>query len=194
LYLRSEIHFFNGIWQLTKMIVVLNRDNSKPMKKIFSLFLVTAVAAAVSYAQPNSNTTTTGDNKTENKEDDDDDSCYRKWHRIFKLRGADEVPDGEYDNVIVTFREGTSGNCYYGKAIVKKGFLKEIYVRFSDGKYEKVEFDPKEEFGIANGISDPVVAHLKNQRQVLNVIFKEKLRPKGNAYDQAPDPELDDYN
>lgn len=126
--------------------------------------------------------------------DDDDDSCYRKWYRIFKIRGADEVVDGEYDNVIISFREGTHGNCYYGKAVVKKGVLKEIYVRFVDGKYEKVEFDPKEEFAVQNGISDAVVAKLKGERQVLNVIFKDKLRPKGNSYDQAPDPELDDFN
>ncbi len=51
---------------------------------------------------------------------DDDDSCYRKWYRIFKLRGADEVTDGEYDNVIISFRQGTHGNCYYGKCVVKK--------------------------------------------------------------------------
>ncbi|MBW7935736.1 MAG: hypothetical protein LC101_07435 [Flavobacteriales bacterium] len=128
------------------------------------------------------------------QKDKDDDSCYRKWWRIFQLRGADDVIDGEYDNVIISFREGTRGNCFYGKCLVKKGTLREIYVKFVDGKYEKVEFDVKEDFMIKNGISDPVVAKLKGNREVLNVIFKEKLRPKGNAYEQAPDPDIDDYN
>lgn len=128
------------------------------------------------------------------QKDKDDDSCYRKWWRIFQLRGADDVIDGEYDNVIISFREGTRGNCFYGKCLVKKGTLREIYVKFVDGKYEKVEFDAKEDFMIKNGISDPVVAKLKGNREVLNVIFKEKLRPKGNAYEQAPDPDIDDYN
>ncbi|MBE2247701.1 MAG: hypothetical protein IAE67_10635 [Candidatus Competibacteraceae bacterium] len=132
--------------------------------------------------------------QNEQQKEKDDDSCYRKWWRIFQLRGADEVPDGEYENVIISFREGTRGNCYYGKCIVKKGTLREIYVKFVDGKYEKVEFDAKEDFIIKNGISDPVVAKLKGNREVLNVIFKEKLRPKGNAYEQAPDPEIEDYN
>lgn len=125
---------------------------------------------------------------------DDDDSCYRKWYRIFKLRGADEVTDGEYDNVIISFRQGTHGNCYYGKCVVKKGKIKELQIKVVDGKYEKVEIDPKEDILITNGISDAIVAKLKGERQVLNVIFKDKLRPKGNAFEQAPDPDIDDFN
>jgi hypothetical protein len=125
---------------------------------------------------------------------DDDDSCYRKWYRIFKLRGADEVTDGEYDNVVISFRQGTHGNCYYGKCVVKKGKVKEVYIKVIDGKYEKVEMDPKEDILIANGISDAIVAKLKGERQVLNVIFKDKLRPKGNSFEQAPDPDIDDFN
>lgn len=154
------------------------------MKKFLFFLLVSVATSAMALGQ----------NTTTNDKEEDDASCYRKWYRIFKIRGADEVPDGEYDNVIVSFREGSHGNCYFGKVVVKKGFLKEIQIRFVDGKYEKVEFDPKDDYAIANGISDPVVAYLKNERHVLNVIFKDKLRPKGNSYDQAPDPEIDDYN
>lgn len=125
---------------------------------------------------------------------DDDDSCYRKWYRIFKLRGADEITDGEYDNIVISFRQGIHGNCYYGKCVVKKGKIRELYIKVVDGKYERVEIDPKEDILITNGISDPIVAKLKGERQVLNVIFKDKLRPKGNAFEQAPDPDIDDFN
>lgn len=123
----------------------------------------------------------------------EEESCYRKWYKIFQLRGADEVPDGDYDNVVVSLRQGIHGNCYYGKVSIKKGTIREIQIRIVDGKFEKVNFDVKEDYAVVNGISETIVARLRGNRHELNVIFKDKLHPKGNAYDQAPDPDVEEY-
>lgn len=123
----------------------------------------------------------------------DDMSCYRKWYKIFQLRGADEVPDGDYEEVIITLREGIHGSCFYGKVTVKGGTIRDIQVRDVEGKYENVNFDVKEKYEISNGISETILARLRGTRYELNVVFKDKLRPKGNTFDQAPDPDIDDY-
>ena len=44
-----------------------------------------------------------------------------------------------------------------------------------------------------NGISETIVARLRGNRHELNIVFKDKLRPKGNAYDQAPEPNVEEY-
>ena len=56
-----------------------------------------------------------------------------------------------------------------------------------------VNFDVKEDYAIENGISETIVAKLRGNRYELNVIFKEKLRPKGNSFDQAPDPDIEEF-
>lgn len=149
-------------------------------KKWILLSLIMMVSTLGMFAQTN-------DDKT------DEESCYRKWYKIFQLRGADEVPDGDYDNVVVSLRQGVHGSCYYGKVSVKKGTIRSIEIRIVDRKFEKVTFDAKEDYAIVNGISETIVAKLRGNRHELNVVFKEKLRPKGNSYDQAPDPEMDEY-
>ncbi len=126
-------------------------------------------------------------------EDQKEESCYRKWYKIFQLRGADIVEDGDYDNVVVSLRQGIHGSCYYGKVTVKKGKLTSIEIRIVDGKFEKVSFDVKEDYEIVNGISETIVAKLRGNRHELNVVFKDKLHPKGNSFDQAPDPEIEEY-
>jgi len=126
-------------------------------------------------------------------ENNDQESCYRKWYKIFQLRGADDVTDGDYDNVVVSMRQGVHGSCYYGKVTVKKGILTSIEIRIIDGKFEKVSFDVKEDYAVENGISETVVAKLRGNRYELNVVFKEKLRPKGNSFDQAPDPDIEEF-
>jgi hypothetical protein len=123
----------------------------------------------------------------------DEESCYRKWYKIFQIRGADMVEDGDYDNVVVSLRQGIHGSCYYGKVTVKKAKITSIEIRIVDGKFEKVSFDVKEDYEVVNGISETIVAKLRGNRHELNIVFKDKLRPKGNSYDQAPDPEIEEY-
>ncbi len=127
------------------------------------------------------------------EENTDEESCYRKWYKIFQLRGADEVPDGDYDNVVVSLRQGVHGDCYYGKVTVKKGTIRSIQIRIVDGQFEKVTFDAKDDYAVINGISETIVARLRGDRQEVNIVFKEKLRPKGNSYDVAPDPDIEEY-
>jgi len=131
--------------------------------------------------------------QTTTEEKEDPESCYRKWHKIFQIRGADVVEDGDYDNVVISLRQGIHGSCYFGKVTVKKGTIRSIDIRIVDGKFEKIQFDAKEDYMIENGISETIVAKLRGNRNEVNVIFKDKLRPKGNAYDQAPDPEIEEY-
>lgn len=153
------------------------------MVKYFMIFLV---ALSLPVINMNAQSSDTDDKKEE-------ESCYRKWYKIFQLRGADEVPDGDYDNVVVSLRQGIHGSCYYGKVSVKKGIIRDIQIRIVDGKFEKVNFDVKEDYAIVNGISETIVARLRGNRHELNVIFKDKLHPKGNSYDQAPDPDVEEY-
>jgi hypothetical protein len=94
---------------------------------------------------------------------------------------------------VVSMRQGVHGSCYYGKVTVKKGILTSIEIRIIDGKFEKVTFDVKEDYTIENGISETIVAKLRGNRYELNVVFKEKLRPKGNSFDQAPDPDIEEF-
>ena len=47
-------------------------------------------------------------------------NCYNKWSIKFEERGADEVEDGIYTDVIITSRIGAKANCWSGKAEVRK--------------------------------------------------------------------------
>ena len=40
-------------------------------------------------------------------------SCYSKYEKVFEKRGATEVHDGTYDNVIISIRKGSMADCFY---------------------------------------------------------------------------------
>ena len=48
-------------------------------------------------------------------------TCYTKYAKVFEKRGAYEVTDSIYDNVIITIRKGSMADCFYGKVNVKNG-------------------------------------------------------------------------
>ncbi|GIV40930.1 MAG: hypothetical protein KatS3mg034_0240 [Vicingaceae bacterium] len=120
-------------------------------------------------------------------------TCYQKYALVFEKRGAFPVKDGTYDDVIITFRRGSSADCFLGKATVKDGriILDELYIKFEDGTYEKIERKfkyPEEPIKIVNGISNSIVCH---DDELINVMFVKHIKPKKKNYKKAPEPEFD---
>ncbi len=116
-------------------------------------------------------------------------NCYNKWALKFEDRGADDVKDGVYDDVIVTFRLGNKATCNNGKAEVLKGKIIKFYILLSDGSYEEVKRTWKnksnENVTIVNGISK---AFLSVHNELINVMWPNKIKPKRAKPSVAPDP------
>jgi hypothetical protein len=73
-------------------------------------------------------------------------NCYNKWSIKFEQRGADEVEDGIYNDVIITSRVGAKANCWSGKAEVRKKKLVKFYIIKEDNTEEEVTRTWKKEF------------------------------------------------
>lgn len=116
-------------------------------------------------------------------------NCYNKWSIKFDERGAEEVQDGVYTDVIVTSRVGAKANCYSGKAEVSKGMLLRCYIVLEDGTYEEVKRvwknNTNKEVAIVNGISSAMIT---NHNELINVLWPKKIKPKKAAAKKAPDP------
>lgn len=116
-------------------------------------------------------------------------NCYNKWSIKFDERGADEVKDGVYTDVIITSRVGSKANCYSGKAEVSKGMLLRCYIILEDGTYEEVKRTWKnntnKDVSITNGISSAMVT---SNNELINVLWPKKIRAKKAAAKKAPDP------
>lgn len=145
------------------------------MKKIlFGLFVLSLFSSAVVKAQ-------------------ETQSCYQKYAAAFEKRGAHQIEDGTYDDVIITFRKGSMAECLYGKVQVKKGNINthEMYLKFEDGSHEKIfrkyRF-PDQEIDITNGMSKTMVTI---DDELITVLFVKKIKPKKKSYMKAPDPDFD---
>ena len=116
-------------------------------------------------------------------------NCYNKWAIKFEERGADEVADGIYDDVIITNRQGPKATCLTGRAEVRNGFLTHIWMLLSDGTYEELrrtwKNNSNENVNITNGISRPM---LSMQGELFNVLWPNKIRPKKAKPIAAADP------
>lgn len=148
------------------------------MKKIYALTLFTCLISAWSVAQ----------NKAEVLEL----NCYNKWSVKFEERGAEEIKDGVYTDVIVSFRQGAKANCYTGKAEVIGGKIAHFYTENVDGQYTQInkQWKPSspKEVAIINGIS---VTMITVHNELINVIWPNKIKPKKAALKRAPEPEDD---
>jgi hypothetical protein len=117
-------------------------------------------------------------------------NCYNKWSIKFEQRGADEVEDGIYTDVIITSRVGAKANCWSGKAEVRKKKLVKFYILKEDNTEEEVtrtwkkDFDNKD-VDIINGISETM---LTVHNEMINVLWPKKIKPKKAAAKQAPEP------
>ncbi len=120
-------------------------------------------------------------------------TCYQRYAKVFEKRGAHPIADGVYDDVILSFRRGSSADCFYGKVRVKEGLIvkSEIFLKFEDNTYEKVVRQykhPDDNIGVSNGISKTMVTM---DDELINVMFVKKIKPKKKKYVRAPDPIFD---
>lgn len=116
-------------------------------------------------------------------------NCYNKWAAKFEERGAEEVKDGVYEDVIITFRLGNKANCNNGKAEVLKGKVIKFYILLSDGSHEEVKRTWKnksnENVTVINGISKSL---LTVHNELINVLWPSKIKAKKAKPSVAPDP------
>lgn len=116
-------------------------------------------------------------------------NCYNKWAAKFEDRGADDVKDGVYEDVIITNRQGAKAVCNNGKAEVIKGKLTKFYILLSDGTYEEVKRTWKnasnENVTIINGMSKSMISV---HNELINVLWPSKIKPKKAKPTTAPDP------
>jgi hypothetical protein len=119
----------------------------------------------------------------------DDLNCYNKWSVKFDSRGAEDVADGVYTDVIVTSRVGGKANCWSGKAEVLHNKLLRCYITLEDGTFEEVKRTWKngsnKEVAIVNGISTSMVTV---HNELINVLWPNKIKAKKPAAKKAPDP------
>lgn len=126
-------------------------------------------------------------------DDDAQITCYQKYAEVFEKRGADDVEDGTYNDVIITFRKGSMADCFYGKVNVKNGNIvtSEMYLKFEDDSYEKIERKfryPDQTIAIINGMSRTMVTV---DDELIDVLFTKKIKPKKKSYVKAADPDFD---
>jgi hypothetical protein len=116
-------------------------------------------------------------------------NCYNKWAAKFEDRGAEEVKDGVYEDVIITTRQGAKAICNNGKAEVRKGKIVNFYVLLSDGSHEPVKRSWKNNsnlnVAINNGISATMVTV---HNELINVLWPNLIKPKKAKPTPAPEP------
>lgn len=116
-------------------------------------------------------------------------NCFNKWSAKFDARGAEEVTDGVYTDVIITSRLGGKASCYSGKAEVLNNKLLRCYITLEDGTFEEVKRTWKnnsnKEVTIINGISTSMITV---HNELVNVLWPSKIKAKKPAAKKAPDP------
>ncbi len=145
------------------------------MKKFITTFLLTAIVG-FAFAQSEIQST-----------------CYTRYAKVFEKRGAKEVVDGTYDDVIITIRKGSMADCFYGKVTIKNGEVnyKEMHLKFEDGTFEKLDLvfkNEKKSIRIVNGISNTFVTE---DEELVNVLFVKMIKPKKKKYAKAAEPDFD---
>tara|TARA_R110000868_G_scaffold104848_4_gene288887 strand:+ start:2960 stop:3385 length:426 start_codon:yes stop_codon:yes gene_type:complete len=121
-----------------------------------------------------------------------ENNCYQKYIKVFEVRGANIVEDGNYDDVIITIRKGSYSDCLIGKVKVSNGIVdpKSIQLTFVDGSFESFDRSYKYEdpITIINGVSKTMVT---KDEELINVMFVDAIKPKKKAFKRAPEPEFD---
>lgn len=148
------------------------------MKKTITTLLMVFAISGLANAQMDSKEAKAGDPET---------NCYLKWAQKFEARGADEVADGIYTDVIITVRNGSEAECYNGKCEVKEGKVIAMYRKLEDGTYEILKMKLRYEFPItvSNGMSKTVVTF---EDELINVLFTKKIKPKKAGFIKAAEP------
>ncbi|HEY0031251.1 MAG TPA: hypothetical protein VGC65_10865 [Bacteroidia bacterium] len=147
------------------------------MKKIITMIALVSVASFCANAQGAATKKVTEEN-----------NCYTKWAQKFQDRGAEDVVDGSYTDVIITIRSGADAECYNGKCDVKEGKVVAMYLKMEDGSYEQVKRKSRYEgvpLIITNGMSSPL---LTMDSELINVLFVKKIKPKKAGFVKAAEP------
>ncbi len=114
--------------------------------------------------------------------------CYLKWFKKFKERGAYDVADGMYTDVIVVIRETATANCYDGKADVYQGKVTKFSILLEDGTYANIPHELKPEskgVSIEGGISK---AMLTTDNKRIYVLWPKMIKPKPAPFKKAAEP------
>jgi len=122
--------------------------------------------------------------------------CYNQWSKAFDARGSEDVADGWHDGIIVSIRYQSGKNdCLLGKVEVKDQKIITIYLKDVDNQSELFKPEAKKnikdntlKIPLGFGISTTL---RQNDDSMVNIIFKDKLKPKKKSYQQAPLPDLD---
>jgi hypothetical protein len=114
-------------------------------------------------------------------------NCYLKWMKKFEERGADDVADGTYTDVIISFRTGNSAQCFNGKVDVKDNKVIAFYIKREDNSYEQVKKKLKYDgpVPIHSGVSQTM---LTTEDELINILFVKKIRAKKAGFSKAPMP------
>ena len=121
--------------------------------------------------------------------DGNSDNCYEAYNKKFAERGANEVKDGWYENVVITFRQGNQADCVLGKVQVEKGSVTQMYLKNIDGTYQIFTKKWKHENSksiVSNGISK---SRLTIDNEIVNVIFTTSIKPPKKKIAVAPSPD-----
>jgi hypothetical protein len=118
-----------------------------------------------------------------------DAGCHERYVKVFEVRGANQVQDGLYDEVVITLRKGTFEDCFVGKVKVENGMVlrNSLALTFVDGSYEQFvrAYKNKEPVKIINGMSETMITE---DDELINVLFVGAIKPKKKAYKRAPVP------
>lgn len=129
---------------------------------------------------------------TESKKSNNELNCYNKWAAKFEERGAEEVKDGVYTDVIITVRNKGTAICYSGKVEIMEGKINKFYVLLEDGTYEEFRKTWKNNSNlnkrVINGISETMITI---QNELVNILFPSKLKPPKPKPKFAPEPPED---
>lgn len=119
-------------------------------------------------------------------------NCYNKWAAKFEDRGAENVKDGVYEDVIITNRQGAKAVCHNGKAEVRNGIVVRFYILLSDGSHEEVKRtwknNSEKNVNISNGISKTMVSV---HGELINVLWPNMIKAKKAKPTMAPEPNDD---
>lgn len=119
-------------------------------------------------------------------------NCYNKWAAKFEERGANEIADGTYTDVIITNRQGAQAKCFDGKAEVKNGKLVKFYILLDDNTYDEVlktwKNKSNENVNIINGISKTMITV---HNELFNVLWPKKIKAKKAQPKKAAEPSDD---
>ncbi len=158
------------------------------MKKATLLLALFTSTSLVVRAQNGTNGSPAKDAKPPVVVNEVETNCYLKWAARFEERGAEEVADGSYNDVIITFRNGSSADCFNGKADVKEGKITGFYLRLEDGSYEEVKRKWKYELKDVKIINGMSITLITADEKLINVLFIKKIKPKKKGYEKAPEP------